>query len=41
MSLLVPAPDDDRAMGRTYLLVVLCQVAVTIALWWFGHAFSN
>ena len=41
MSQHVPTKGDESQMGRTYALVVLCQVAVTIALWWFGRTFSR
>ena len=37
----VPTTGDESRMGRTYTLVLLCQVAVTIALWWFGRTFSR
>jgi hypothetical protein len=32
---------DDRSMTPTYISVVAIQVAVTIALWWFGRVFSR
>jgi len=28
-------------MGTIYLSVILLQVVVTIALWWFGRTFSR
>jgi hypothetical protein len=37
----VPSPGDESRMGRTYLLVVLCETAAIIALWWFGRVFSS
>jgi hypothetical protein len=37
-----PAPSEqDAPMGRTYLFVILIQIAVVIALWWFGQTFSR
>jgi hypothetical protein len=33
--------DQDSPMGTIYLSVILLQVAVTIALWWFGRTFSR
>ena len=41
MSRHVPTTGDESRMGRTYALVLVCQVAVTIALWWFGRTFSR
>jgi hypothetical protein len=41
MSQHVPTAGDESQMGRTYVLVAICQVAVTIALWWFGRIFSR
>jgi hypothetical protein len=41
MSQHVPSRGDESRMGRTYMLVILCQAAVTIALWWFGRMFSR
>jgi len=41
MSQPVPASGDDRSMLSTYISVVGVQVAVTIALWWFGRVFSR
>jgi hypothetical protein len=35
------SPDDDRPMGRTYALVVLCHAVVITTLWWVGHTFSR
>lgn len=32
-------PEDDRA-GRTYVLVVVCEVVVIAALWIFQRAFA-
>jgi hypothetical protein len=40
MSQHIPS-EQDSPMGTTYLFVVLIQVAVTIALWWFGRTFSR
>jgi hypothetical protein len=40
MSPHVPGPGDESAMGRTYAFVVLTQIVVTIALWWFARLFS-
>lgn len=31
---------DDRPMGRTYALVILCHVTVIAILWWVGRTFS-
>lgn len=41
MSQRTPSPGDESRMGRTYTLVLLWQVVVTIALWWFGRAFTH
>jgi hypothetical protein len=41
MSQPVGQPDDDAPMGRTYVLVILFEIAVVIVLWWFGRAFSS
>jgi hypothetical protein len=41
MSQHVSSPGDESQKGRTYLLVVLCETAVIIALWWFGRVFSR
>jgi hypothetical protein len=37
----VPTTGDESRMGRTYVLVIVCQAVVTIALWWFGRVFSR
>jgi hypothetical protein len=37
----MPTPADERPMGRTYALVILCQIAVIAALWWIGQVFSR
>jgi len=34
-------PDHDAPMARTYLFVVLVQIAVIIALWWLGRTFPR
>ena len=36
----VPSPGDESAMGRTYALVIVTQIAVTIALWWLARFFA-
>jgi ferric-dicitrate binding protein FerR (iron transport regulator) len=36
-----PTPADERPMGRTYALVILCHAAVITTLWWIGHVFSR
>jgi hypothetical protein len=41
MSQHVGQAGDDAPMGRTYGLVILCEIAVVIVLWWFGRAFSS
>jgi hypothetical protein len=41
MSQHVPSPGDESRMGSTYRLVILCEAAVIIALWWFGRVFSR
>jgi hypothetical protein len=41
MSQHVPSAGDESRMGRTYVLVMVCQAAVTIALWLFGRVFSR
>lgn len=33
--------EQDAPMGTTYLFVILVQVAVITALWWFGRNFSQ
>jgi hypothetical protein len=33
--------SDDRPMGRTYALVILCHAAVITTLWWIGRTFSR
>ena len=35
------AAADDRPMTSIYISVVAVQIAVTIALWWFGRVFSH
>jgi len=41
MSQHVPTAGDESRMGRTYVLVALCEAAVILALWWFGRVFSR
>lgn len=41
MSRRVPTAGDESRMAVTYILVILCQIAVTVALWWFGRTFSH
>jgi hypothetical protein len=41
MSQRVGHADDDSPMGRTYALVILCEIAVVTLLWWFGRVFSS
>ncbi|HYT65367.1 MAG TPA: hypothetical protein VEL51_03025 [Vicinamibacterales bacterium] len=41
MSQNVTLPGDERPMGRTYLLVVACHIAVITILWWVGHTFTR
>ena len=41
MSKHVRTAGDESQMGRTYILVAVCEAAVIIALWWFGRAFST
>jgi hypothetical protein len=41
MSQQTPESADDRPMASTYISVVTLQIAVTIALWWFGRVFSR
>jgi len=33
--------DDDRPMGGTYALVILCHAAVITTLWWIGRIFAR
>jgi hypothetical protein len=40
MSQLTPS-EQDVPMGNTYLFVILLEIAVIIALWWFGRTFSH
>ena len=37
----VPTAGDESLMGRTYVLVAVCEAAVILALWWFGRFFSR
>jgi hypothetical protein len=37
----VPSAGDESRMGRTYVLVMVCQALAITALWWFGHTFSR
>lgn len=37
----MPTPSDERPMGRTYALVIVCHAAVIATLWWVGHIFSR
>jgi hypothetical protein len=37
----VPSAGDESRMGITYVLVMVCQAAATVALWWFGRTFSR
>jgi hypothetical protein len=32
--------DDAAAVGRTYLLVVICEVVVVAGLWLLGRCYS-
>jgi len=41
MSQQTPESADDRPMALVYISVLAVQVAVTIALWWFGRVFSR
>ena len=36
-----PPAEQESRMGTTYLLVILIQIAVTIALWWLGRSFPR
>jgi hypothetical protein len=38
---MAPPADDDRPMGRTYALVILCHAAVITSLWVIGRVFSR
>ena len=33
-------PGPDRAFTRTYVLVVIIEIVVVAALYWFGRHFS-
>jgi hypothetical protein len=37
----MPTPADDKPMGPTYALVILCHAAVITILWLIGHTFSH
>jgi hypothetical protein len=37
----MPSPTDERPMGRTYTLVLLCHAVVIATLWWIGRVFSR
>jgi hypothetical protein len=41
MSQHVPSAGDQSQMGRTYVLVAVCEAVVILALWWFGRVFSR
>jgi hypothetical protein len=35
-----PAPEDEAELTRTYVLVLVVEVIVIFALYWFGMVFS-